>query len=296
MNYDIEIVDPTAPKYKDQINRILINAFDPKADPAHTTFELHTETGQQKSIHLAAIKHDQIIGFNAFIHHEFYVEGKSISGYQSSWSVVDERYRGKKILQNLLQEAKKILAQNNAHYFFGYPSPVTHPIWTQRLDFKEYNSFKLQIPNFEFIIKSYLSKSKQSIENLESNSVLQNNQELFEWKKKKHGDLLRKFEHGNSYIWGVIRTRRVKFWPFAIKYFDIGGIELKNTADIYPLFRQITRLRGVYYIQSVVPDCNRYNALFSGFRQANTENFAVFNLKEGLDWNFNLFAGLKDVF
>jgi carbonic anhydrase/acetyltransferase-like protein (isoleucine patch superfamily) len=296
MNYHIENVDPTAPKYKEQINRLLINVFDLQADLEHTTFELHTETGQQKSIHLAAIENDQIIGFNAFIHHEFYVEGKSISGYQSCWSAINERYRGKKIFQNLIQEAKKILAQNNAYFLFGYPSPPSYPIFTQKLGPKEYNSFKLQIPNFEFIIKSYLSKSNQTIENLESKSVLQNNQELFHWKKKKHGDLLRKFEYGNSYIWGVIRTRRVKYWPFAIKYFDIGGIELKNTADIYPLFRQITRLRGVYYIQSVVPDCNRYNELFSGFRQANTENFAVFNLKEGLDWNFNLFAGLKDVF
>ena len=250
--------------------------------------------GVNKSLYLAAVENNEIIGFNAFISHTLFLNNESINCYQSCWTATDNAHRGKKIFQNILEDAKKKLQTRDAGFIFGFPNEISQPIFIHKLGFKEIPSIKLNIPKEGFLKSFFFNKNINDIVHLNKNSILQNEQELYELKKAEYGSKLIKVELNGNTIWGTIRQKNIK--GIKICFFDIGGIEIKNTEDIPALFQKVSKLNRFSFFQIVTTKNNSYNQVFKRVKPAKTNDLIIFDLNlDSSCFNFNFFAGIKDV-
>ena len=108
MEYSIAPVDINDKDLQPGVNRLLTETFGIE-EPADK-LQKHTRTNSlSESLYLAAIQDDEIIGFNAFISHDLFLNVSLINCYQSCWTATSNAHRGKKIFQNLINAAKEIL-------------------------------------------------------------------------------------------------------------------------------------------------------------------------------------------
>jgi hypothetical protein len=293
MDYKIIEVDLDNNDILLKVNNLLNEVF---GGVSENKLKLNTTTGNtQKSLYLAAVQNDLIIGFNAFISHTFSLNGITINGYQSCWTATSIHHRGKKIFQNLIDEAKKILAIRNAAFIFGFPNENSRSIFLNKLGFREYSSLKLNMLTFPIIQKYFFNNIDLDIALLNKNSILPCNQELFVLKQSEYINGLVKIESNDSYIWGTIRVNEL--FGVRVPFFDVGGLKINDTVDLPVLFNRLSNEIKVIYIQLVVPKSNSYNKLFNFLKPAATNNLIVYDL--GLDtslFGFNFYSGVKDVY
>jgi predicted N-acetyltransferase YhbS len=296
MDYKIVDID-----IEDDINSAKVNKFlgevfgsDTGSLPEHKLKKNTTTRASNKSLYLAAIENDEIIGFNAFISHTLFLNNQSINCYQVCWTSTHNEHRGKKIFQNILEEAKKILQERGASFIFAFPNEISQPIFIHKLGFKEIPSVKLNIPNSALLKALFFNKNIDDIRKLNSNAVLQDEKELYELKRAEYGSDLIESQHNGSMVWGAIKYKNIK--GIKISYFDVGGIEIRNTADITELFQKITDSNKFSFFQIVSTKNNSYNQVFKRFKPARTNDLIIFDLNlDTSSFSFNFFGGIKDV-
>ncbi len=278
------------------VNRLLGETFG--RDMPDDKLEKCTWTNSSSnSLYLTAIQDDEIIGFNAFISHDLFLNGLPINCYQSCWTATSNAHRGKKIFQNLINEAKEILLSRGAAFIFGFANENSHPIFINKLGFKETPSLKWQVANLKMIRDLYLHTSDSEYRADQKEQIFQNDKQLIELKTKKYQDDLLVIEHDESLIWGVPRINR-KF-GIDLKYFEIGGFYIGDSKDIKPLFEKLWRTKNkVRYFQLTTTLNNSLNKYLKNLKPAQTNDLIVFdlNLDTGRDITFNFFGGVKDVF
>ncbi len=296
MDYQIKPIDISKKDELRKVNFLLRETFGD--DIADDKLAKTTKTnGSQDSLYLAAIKDDEIIGFNAFISHDLILNGSLINCYQSCWIVTAEAHRGQKIFQNLSNTAKEILSKRDAAFIFCFPNENSRPIFTQKLGFREVPSLKWQVPNIPVVRDLYLNKPKNGAATLTRNAIFQNGRQLIELKRNIYNGELLLLESGQSFIWGVRRSR--KKLGLNMQYFEIGGMFIDDPIDIRPLFEDLCKkMEKVSYIQLTTSVGSSYNQFFNNLKPAQTNDLIVFDLKLNTtgDLRFNFFGGVKDVF
>ncbi len=293
-DYSIKTVDINDSAILAPVNELVGRVFGfSKGSFPNKRLKINTSTNSQiPSVYLAAIKGDEVIGFNAFISHTFYLNNEPISCFQSCWTATSPEHRGKKIFQNLIGTAKQILSAERVGFLFGFPNEKSRGIFINKLGFRELTSLKLQVPSLDLFRRFYLRQSDVALPTLCRNAILQNDDQLIDLKRQEYGKHLVIIKEKESLIWGVIREKKLK-----IKYFDIGGIDIKSLTDVEPLFRRLTSLKGMHYFQAVTTINNSFNRLLSWLKPAQTNNLIVYDL--GLnsnDFHFNFYSGVRDVY
>ena len=296
MDYSVREVDIADKELLCKVNSLLSDTFGNEIPS--DKLERCTKTNSiRESLYLAATKGDEIIGFNAFISHDFILNGLQINCYQSCWTATSNAHRGQKIFQNLINGAKEILSEREAAFIFGFPNPNSQPIFTKKLGFKEIPSLKWQTPNLNIIRNLCLRAPKTSISNIERNAILPNDNQLIALKRKWYKDELLVVEFKESFIWGV--PRKTKKLGASMKYFEIGGMSISDPPDIKPLFNGLSTKAGKFhYFQFSSSSDNSFNVYFRNLKPAQTNDLIVFDLGLSTEQNigFNFFGGVKDVF
>lgn len=249
------------------------------------------------SLYLAAILDNQVIGFNAFISQDLLDRDSTVEAYQSCWTATSREHRGKRIFQNVINEAKRILLERGAAFIFGFPNENSQLIFTEKLGFKEVPSLKWQVPNVPLVRDRFLSKTG-SIDLPPGDVILmQNDRQLIEMKSRKYEGSIEVIEDRGNLIWGI-RRERVKA-GLKMTYFEIGGLSIEDRQYLGGLFREMfRRVRGVAYFQLTTTVGNTLNTVFRRLRPAKTNDLIVFdlNLDTTRNTRFNFFGGIKDVF
>lgn len=249
------------------------------------------------SLYLAATQDDEIIGFNAFISHDLFLNGSQINCYQSCWTATSNAHRGKKIFQNLINAAKESLLSRGAAFIFGFPNANSQPIFTQKLGFKEIPSLKWQVPNIKMIRDLHINVPRSSDLAAEKDSIIQNDRQLIELKTKQYREDLLVAEFNESLIWGV--PRETKKFGMSLRYLDIGGFYISDPKDIKWVFEKLwSAARKFHYFQLSTTFNSSFNKFLKNLRPAQTNDLIVFdlNLDTSRKIHFNLFGGVKDVF
>ena len=296
MDYKIIDIDIEDVSISTRVNELLGQVFGNTNDALpHDKLKNNTTTkGSNKSLYLAAIENEEIIGFTAFISHTLFLNNQSINCYQICWVATHDEHRGKKVFQNIIEHSKIILKERGAGFIFGFPNEISQPIFIHKLGFKEVPSVKLNIPNSVLLRGFFFNKDLDDCSRIQSNSILQNDEELYELKKAEYGSSLIKVEKRGSILWGTIKQKHIK--GLKLSYFDVGGIAINNNADIPALFQRISSLNKFSFFQIVSTKDNSYNQIFKRFKPARTNDLIVFDLNiDTSSINFNFFGGIKDV-
>lgn len=293
MDYETVSVDIKNPDVLDRINRLLTDVFSNEISTDRLEVTTRTESSCE-NLYVAAIRDWEVLGFSAFISHDFDLHGTSVNAYQCCWVATSGKERGKRIFQNLIEYAKANLMKSGASFIFGFPNENSQPIFLEKLGFREIPALKWQVPNILGVRDCYLRTNTTYSSPAER--ISQNDRQLMQLKKLKYSDRLIVEEDDGGLIWGLTRVK--KRFGLSLQYFEIGGFDVHDGKHLKSLLHRLfARLRHIAYLQTTTCVGNSRNAFFRNLRPAQTNPLIVFDLNMDTSAsNFDLFGGVKDVY
>jgi len=298
MSYQIEVVDLKDPEVDEQMRNLMKDAFgtDQLIPPGHLYKNTFAPGSSKETVFLAAVEDNRIIGCNGFMATDFVRNGQTVSCYQSCWSATHPKHQGRKIFINILNEGKRLLKEREAGFIYGVPNNNSHPIFINKLGFKEIPSVMVQIPNIPFIKNFYFdTPANNSIQNFKKNSFCIVEKQIAGLKKGMGDDDIIEISKNNSYLWGKRKEKKTRF-GITLNYFYVGGIELENATDMELILQEIFSNHRVHYLQIVSCQNNLYNSLLKKWKSTVMNGFIFFELNTEPIENVNLFYGAIDVF
>ena len=296
MDYPIKTIDIASSALLPKVNSLLRETFGSDIDEGRLLLTTRTNSGSE-SLYLAAFDGDEVVGFNAFISHDLQLNGSEINCYQCCWIATKKEYRGRDVFWNLVETAKRLLAERGAAFIFCFPNSNSRPIFIGRLGFREVPSLKWQVPNIPIVRDLYVRSPRTDMAKLSKMSIMQNGRQLIDLKRKQYKDELLICERDKSFIWGVERKKRK--YGINVKYFEIGGMFFDQVDDAHHLFRDLCRKVGkVQYFQLTTSEGSSYNTFLHNLKPAQTNDLIIYdlNLNTSDGIRFNFFGGVKDVF
>jgi hypothetical protein len=76
---------------------------------------------REKSIRIAALDGEKVVGFQSFFHWPYLLDGKPLNTYQSGNSIVDTNYQGRGIFGRLLSYMDEIREDKQIDFLTGFP-------------------------------------------------------------------------------------------------------------------------------------------------------------------------------
>lgn len=288
MTYRVEEVSIDGP-YSDQIGQVVAEAFGGQSADGLAAIKRTTVIdGPATSRYFAAIKSDELIGFNAFIAHGLSLDSAAMPCYQSCWTATSPRHRGKRIFQTIINAAQEELRNEGAAAVIGWPNANSEPLFIHKLGYRRSQSLQRKLPSVRpgrFVALT----SPPAI------GIDQNDDQLIALKRRTHGDALYIHRDESGIIWGV--TRKRKWRGIGIPYFDLGGIRWKSGGSARLLIGELERkLPLVAYWQIVGEKSNSMVASLGGFSASATNPFIWNPLWPDLPENYDFFGGIRDVF
>jgi hypothetical protein len=297
MSYTIEPVDISDPLIDGQLIHLIKEAFgmEQPMPPGHLYRNTVTPAASQKTLFLAAKEDGKIIGCNGFMATDFRYNGSVFTCYQSCWSATHPAHQGRKIFVNIINDAKQILKDRNAGFIYGVANNNSHPIFIKKLGFKEVPAVMTKIPNLPLLRNSFFNPTSSDIDQYTNNSFLPVEEQIIDLKRAISGDEVIKISEGQSFVWGKIRAKQLA-GGLKLKYFYVGGMELRKPEHFKMLVKQICTKHHIHYIQVVSCQANLYRSLLKGWKPAQINGFIFFELNSGTIEHANLFYGAIDVF
>ncbi|MFN6933554.1 MAG: GNAT family N-acetyltransferase [Tsuneonella sp.] len=287
-NYRIERVELDS-SWRKQIGQVVGGAFG--IDPEQTLEAIRRTTateGPHEAAYFAAYDGDALMGFNAFIAHELVGDAKSLLAYQSCWTATNPAHRGKKVFQNIILEAHRVLASEGAAYVIGWPNANSEPIFVHKLGYRRENSVKRNIfgPTAD---RAFRFPPKRS------SGLRPIDEQLIEIKRRTYGDQLYVCDQGDDLMWGVVKSRATRLG--ALPYFALGGLRWSGGSSPYQLAKAMKRrLPFVAFWQLISEERNSLNEAIGGFAPSATNPLIWFPLVDGAEGPFDFFGGIRDVF
>ena len=256
---------------------------------------LNTQSpGNPGTLWLGAYKGDLLVGFNAFIAHQFFLGADPYLMHQSCWSAVSPQHRKQKIFFHLIQHAKQSLRQQGSQGIIGFPNGKSNRIFLGPLKFQDRGLFaRTLLPPFFFSRKLAQQFPAFPLERLD-----QNNAQLVELKRQLLQDqLIEEGEPTRNYLWGKFTTIRKKGIP--LKVFVIGGIQYQDPASFLDFLARFCRRNRPAFISFLYHPTSRYHALFHQRNVSETTgNLIFFPLQPAAEHigHFDFMAGVMDTF
>ena len=248
-----------------------------------------------KTIYIGSFDNEKLIGFNAFISHDFILNGEIKRCFQSCWSASDANYRGKKVWVNIINFAKEYLKEKGGSFIFGFPNHNSHPIFIHKLGFNELEMIKTFVPSIQFLNYFYFKSNKYNLNTF--NTYLQNDHQILQLKKTEKKEKIIELNLDNNLIWGIIRQKNIA--GIKLPYLDVGGMVINRSKTIKYLFKKLFETHFLVGAQIVMHKNNPYHELFKKTTKAPlSEPFIYFDLNDTIDSNTNIhiMSGVKDVF
>lgn len=292
MSFTIKIADINDPATELAI-RELIKSVNTTSQLLPERFLVNnlTSNASKKSFFLVAEEDGQIIGCNGFLANDFILNDNWYAGYQSCWSATHPLQQGRKIFTTIINEAKKILKEQNAGFLYGIANNRSNPIFTTKLGFTETSSLVLRIPNIPGIWQFRLNDA--ALLN-SSNVCMINEKQVMEHKHMQYPADVKVIRFRQSWLWGKLLNKK-KFginWPV----FYVGGVHLDSEKDLKGLIAAVFSSYVVVMVQFFSCANNTFNPLLKGWKKSKMNGFIFHNLNMPVFEHFNMMIGALDIF
>ena len=291
MDFTIEIVNIYDESVDIELIKLIKTAFNAaNLLPPGRLAENIKSNASKPSFFLAAKQDGKIIGCNAFLANDFFLNDVTYVGYQSCWSATHPDHRGKGIFAAIINEAKKILQNDGAGFIYGLANDNSHSIFVKKLGFREIPSVVTRIPNFPLLKDFYLQKTV-----IDKTDTCRINEEQVKGHKSiQFPAQIKSFRHNNSWVWGKLESK-IKF-GFKLPVFYAGGGYLEDENDLQYLVTKIFNSHSVLFIQVLSCGTNNLNPLIKGWKPSKMNPFIFYNLNMPSFTHFNIMIGAIDVF
>lgn len=237
---------------------------------------------------------DQLVCINAFMRMKFTCEGKQVIGYQSGFSATSADHRGKGLWSKLMKFGEEFLTAQGGNFVFGYPNPVSHPLFVKKLGYRSMKLHDIVIARTPFWAQMQLKPTKAPSTFV---SILKPDlRDNVDWKRREAGPKgVDVYKFGQSSAWGKIRTTTKL--GFRIKFIEIGGLDLNSPADLEGLLNAAFKKAHVLFCYISLNVENEYFPLF----EIRREKYSPVVIKslgnfETQGMKLNFFGGMRDTY
>jgi Acetyltransferase (GNAT) domain len=244
---------------------------------------------------LGAFYDGELACINAFMMMQFTLADTKIHGYQSGFSATRNIFRGKGIWPKLMKFSEEYLLSKNGAFIFGFPNPISYPLFIKKLGYEEQNLHRTIIPNFpfrHFRNINYRFKALDGARHVLKPDLAYN----YEWKIREAGiNSIKIYNIGNTTAWGKIRTTRKL--GISIRYFEIGGVNIETVEEFDSLLKMIFSDTGIYFCYISINDNSEYSTLLN-YDKNNYSPIIIKRLGNSLspDIKINFFSGMRDTY
>jgi hypothetical protein len=243
-------------------------------------------------VYLGAFSQGELAGFNAFIPHRFFQNGREIIAYQSCWTATDPAHRGKGVFSSIIEKAKVVLKEDfGAKFILGFPNGNSHPIFVKNLRFKDYPLDKLIIGRFPFWEKYYLRSDQPLTDN---GGLYADEQEIYEWKSREHPGQVHRAVVGDSFAWGMVRGKTIR--GIRLDFLEVGGISLARAEDLPKLMQGLFSSSKTWFLHVQMHETHPYHHFFKWSEKGHT--LIIYDLDHFFDEknSFGMMPGIKDTY
>lgn len=237
---------------------------------------------------------DALVCMNVFMGQSFTCGGTRLLSFQSGFSATRNSHRGKGLWPRLMTFAEELLRKQGASFIFGFPNPVSHPVFVKKLGYQstDLHSFAvLRLPTWK---SKYFNNQTDG----RSNGAMiarPDLQETISWKESQVDSHVLTSRLDGSLIWG--KVRRWSKFGLPLSYIHVGGFELDNPADLPHLLQSIMNKAHVHVAHLSINSANEYFPLLKA-KSRSAEPLIVKPLEgfstDGVRMNF--FGGMKDTY
>lgn len=254
---------------------------------------IYCEESSLSSIFLVAFDGEDLVGCNAFIANDFYVNQEFVSCFQSCWSATHPQYQGQGIFIAIQEEAKIILAKTGGSFIYGLPNDASHPIFVKKLNFFEVDCLFTRIPNIPMIRNLWINESFV-MNHGNARTIEVNEKQISKFKKNLNSNIV-EMQVDDSYAWGKIESR--KKFNLKIKVFTLGGMHINASKDFLIILNEIYSL-DCHFIEIFSCKSNSCNNFFKNWKKSLSHRFIFYNLTNDQNnfQNINLMKGISDTF
>ena len=203
---------------------------------------------------LGAFLEEVLIGFLACTPHRFRFQNNPLTLYQPAWAVTSEEHRGKGIFRTLINTAEEVLAPRGAAGMFASPNPLSGPVFTGPLGFKNLGSL--------IVATSWRSRGISETGHLQTdpNSFQPVAEDLLAWQSRRLGEGTVRYlqDEGGNFIW--VKKRMVNKLGAQVSYWLPGGMGVDNPRTLRELLKKIPAPRLALFFMT---QQSRYRSFFS---------------------------------
>ena len=234
-----------------------------------------------------------LVTLNIFMPLRFRCMGSDITAYQSGFSATSHLHRGQGLWPRLMAFAENRLAERGGSFIFGFPNPVSHPLFVKKLGYTSMGLFDLKVACFPFLFGRSFT-AEPSAPPL-TDALHPRFEDSVGWKRRADtGHAVVEAHSDGGRIWGKVRT--VRKCGVSIRYLEVGSFDLDPGASLPNLFRAVAKAAEVRFIYVSLNPENRY---FPLLRSMNYGQPIIVKSLDGFEIagkSFNFFGGLRDTF
>lgn len=240
---------------------------------------------------------DELVCINVFMRMKFMCGMTSLIGYQSGFSSTSRNHRGKGLWSKLMKYSEDFLEARGASFIFGYPNPVSYPLFVKKLSYHSMNLHHLLLIRTLFRPQEYGGEGYARGGTGNHASILKPDlEDNIAWKQREGGsNCIGVYKFRQSFAWGKIRS--ATRLGCKIEFLDIGGMNLNSHADLDGLLKTAMTEAKVLFSYISLNEENEYFPLFKTVR--NKYSPVIIKTLRGFtiqDTKLNFFGGMRDTY
>ena len=222
---------------------------------------------------------DDLATMNAFMSHPFSNGTNRFTAYQSGFSATANDYRGKGLWPKMLFASEEMLADRGGRFIFGFPNPVSHPLFVNKLGYETQDMVRTVLPPLAAAFLRHEADADRYRPDVRA---------TYRWKQASSEEALISHEHRDAFLFGRIVTAR------GLRYFDIGAVDF-GTCDPRDVIIASCRATGTHLFRLEVSRSSRLAVTTPLMRQSRPVIFKALG-GQALPSKIDIFGGLADTY
>lgn len=119
--------------------------------------------GDSSAVIMAGFVDNELATINAFMPQAFRRGSSTILGFQSGFSATEAKFRGQGLWTRLMTQSFEALNEQSADFIFGFPNPVSQPLFESKLGFDTVWMSRTVLPAFASPLITKLVSLKEEL-------------------------------------------------------------------------------------------------------------------------------------
>ena len=277
---DIRIIDHVAPDslvgvaIQDLVRNQLANDQSLEA----TLNQIAFDSG--KTLLIGGFIDDKLATMNAFMPQVFERSGARIVGYQSGFSATGGEHRGKGYWPKLMSASMDLLRGENGHFVFGFPNPISQPLFEKKLGF-------MTTPTWRVILPALMARAARFELQRTSDFYRPDLRELANSKRIADAKLVEVQTNG-SFAFGKVRKKK------GFRYVDVGGMT-NGDNRLNDCIRLLCKATGTSFFRFEASESSEFGSSFRPRRPSRPVIFKALSDQLSIG-DISFIGGLADDF